>query len=306
MNVDGRRLFHVLGRGYVRHAPGVLGKRALARNYLVPQLREHPVRRPARTRSGARFLVDTEDLIQRHLYLFGVWEPHLTHWLKQRLKPGDVFVDVGANVGYFSVLGSSLVGPEGTVVAIEASSTFHRQLVQQAQMNRCRNLRTVNAAVSDKDETVTFVQASSRNTGATSTVPYSGPALAEFEVDAHPLTMLLSEQEIERARVIKIDVEGAEGAAVRGLKPAFARLREDAEVVVEVTPERMRALGDSAEELLTSFTEAGFHAYRLVNDYDPGSYPSAIRRPLPPRRWRQPVSEEMDLVFSRVDAESLA
>lgn len=305
MSVHGLRLLRGVGRNYVRYFPGTLGKRQLARNCLVPQFRERSVRREARTRFGARFLVDSADLIQRHLYLFGVWEPHLTHWLRHRLTSGDVFVDVGANIGYFSVLGSSLVGPSGSVLAVEASLAFHRRLLQHAHMNRCANLRAIHAAVSDQDQTLKFVQASSRNTGATSTVPYSGPAESEFEVGAHPLTQLLSEGEMERARVIKIDVEGAEGAAVRGLSSALTRLRQDAEVVVEVTPERMRALGDSTDELLRTFVDSGFHAYRLINDYDPGSYPSALRRPQPPRRWRKPITEEMDLVFSRIDAEWL-
>ncbi|MCH6161577.1 FkbM family methyltransferase [Streptomyces marispadix] len=306
MGVDGRRFLWGLGRNYVRYSPGTLGKNMLARVYLTPHLREHSVRREARTRFGARLLVDSEDLIQRHLYMFGVWEPHLTHWLQARLKPGDVFVDVGANIGYFSVLGSSLVGPNGTVVAVEASPAFHRRLVQHAYMNGCGNLRAIQAAASDRDETLRFVQASSRNAGATSTVPYTGPTESEFEVDAHPLTQLLSETELGRARVIKIDVEGAEGAAVRGLKPVLSQLRADVEVVVEVTPERMRALGDSVDELLATFQDRGFHTYQLDNDYDPGSYPAAIRRPRPPRRWLEPVTEEMDLVFSRIDAELLA
>ena len=304
MAVHGRSLLPVLGRGYVRHVPGTLGKAALVRK-LAPRLREHPVRRIVRSGFGAKFLIDSEDLIQRQLYLFGLWEPHLTHWLRRRLQPGDVFVDVGANIGYFSVLASTLVGPAGDVVAVEASPTFHQRLEQHARLNGCRNLRTVNAAASDRDEALTFVQASSRNTGATSIVPYDGPAEAEFEVAAHPLTRLLSEQELARARVLKIDVEGAEGAVVRGLKPALSRLRADAEIVVEVTPGRMSALGDSAEELRQTFVDAGFRAYRLINDYDPGSYPSAIRAPRPPVRWRRPITGEMDLVFSRIDAEQL-
>ncbi|SCF63177.1 hypothetical protein GA0115259_100393 [Streptomyces sp. MnatMP-M17] len=71
-----------------------------------------------RSRFGARFAVDTQDLIQRYIYLFGVWEPHMTRWLRGRLEPGDTFVDVGANIGYYSVLASQLVGDGVKVVAI--------------------------------------------------------------------------------------------------------------------------------------------------------------------------------------------
>ncbi|ATL83741.1 FkbM family methyltransferase [Streptomyces malaysiensis subsp. malaysiensis] len=295
-----------LGREYVRHAPWSAGKRALVENHLNAALRDRPLHRLARTRFGATFAVDTQDLIQRYLYLFGVWEPHMTRWLQRRLKPGDVFVDIGANIGYYSVLASRLVGGSGKVVAVEASPTFLGLLQRHARRNGCANIRTVNAAVSDREELLTFILASSRNMGANSVVPYDGPAESTFEIAARPLPDLLTEDEIARARVIKVDVEGAEGGVVRGLVPLLDRLRPDAELTVEVTPQRMAELGDSVEELLAALTGHGFHVYRLTNDYAAGSYPDALRRaPEVPVRWRGPVAEESDLVFSRVDAESL-
>lgn len=295
-----------LGRRYVRDFPGSFGKAPLAARWLNPHLRDHPRRRVVETLSGARFAVDTQDLIQRYLYLFGVWEPHMTSWLQRRLKPGDGFVDVGANVGVFSVLASRLVGDTGRVVAIEASPVFHRVLTRQSRLNGCHNIRAVNAAVSDGHKTLTFVLASSANMGANSIVPYDGPAESTFEIDARPLPELLEPAEIENARVIKIDVEGAEGGVVRGLAPLLDRLRDDAEITVEVTPDRMAQLGDSADELLRTMTGAGFHVYRLANDYAPGSYPLALGgTPGVAARLRGPVTAESDLIFSRVDAETL-
>lgn len=295
-----------LGRGYVRYAPGAVGKRAMVERYLNAALRDHPQHRMARTRFGAMFAVDTQDLIQRYLYLFGVWEPHLTRWLQRRLKPGDVFVDVGANIGYYSVLASRLVGDSGKVVAVEASPTFHQVLLRQVQRNGCTNLRAVNAAVSDREESLRFTLASSQNMGANSIVPYDGPAESTFEIAAHPLPDLLTEEEIARARVIKVDVEGAEGGVVRGLAPLLDRLRPDAELTIEVTPRRMSELGESVEELLETLKKNGFRSYRLANDYGAGSYPAALRSaPRVPVRRRDLLADESDLVFSRVDAETL-
>ncbi|MEU2559476.1 FkbM family methyltransferase [Streptomyces longispororuber] len=295
-----------LGRRYVRDAPGTLGKAALATRFLNPWLRDHPRRRVVETVFGARFAVDTQDLIQRYIYLFGVWEPHLTRWLRDRLRPGDVFVDVGANIGYLSVLASRLVGPAGRVVAVEASPDFHRQVLRHRELNGCANLRAVNAAVSDRPETLTFVLASACNRGANSVVPWDGPVESRFETRAVPLPDLLEPGELARARVIKVDVEGAEGGVVRGLAPALGRLRPDVEIAVEVTPDRMARLGDSVDELLATMRAHGFHTYRLANDYAPGSYPTAVRRArCVPVRWREPVRGESDLVFSRVDAETL-
>lgn len=295
-----------LGRRYERDAPGSVGKVPLAARYLNPRLRDQPRRRVVRSRFGVRFAVDTQDLIQRYIYMFGVWEPHLTHWLRSRLRPGDTFIDVGAHIGYFSMLAAQHVGERGHVVAIEASPDFHRRLKQHVALNAYANVRAVNAAVSDRHETLSFVLASSKNTGANSIVPYDGMAESSFESVARPLPEFLEGPELTSARVIKIDVEGAEGKVVRGMAPMLDRLRPDAEVTVEVTPERMSRLGDSVAELLETMQKAGFHVYRLVNDYKPQSYPPALRhRPAVPVRWRGPVDSESDLIFSRVDADRL-
>ena len=141
--------------------------------------------------------------------------------------------------------------------------------------------------------------------GANSIVPYEGVPESEFEIEARPLPEVLEPAEIATARVIKIDVEGAEGGVVRGMVPLLDALRPDAEITVEVTPERMARLGDSAAELLATLREYGFHTYRLVNDYAPESYPRALRSTAVPVRWRGPVTGESDLIFSRTDAETL-
>ncbi|MGW7272230.1 FkbM family methyltransferase [Streptomyces sp. NPDC054864] len=298
-------LLATLGRGYVRNAPGSLLKGPLSARYLNPYLRDHPRQRVVEARFDARFACDSRDLIQRFISLYGVWEPHMTRWLQGRLGAGDTFVDVGANVGYFAVLGSRLVGSTGRVVAIEASPTFHDRVLQHIGLNDCANVRAVNAAVSDSHQTLTFVLASSNNMGANSIVPYDGPAESSFEMAARPLPEILDEDELSRARVIKIDVEGAEGGVIRGLAPALGELRPDVEIAVEVTPDRMSQLGDSIDELMETMARHGFHTYRLPTDYRPENYPRAIRHPEPPVRWRGPIVGESELVFSRVDAETL-
>ncbi|MFB6948679.1 FkbM family methyltransferase [Streptomyces niveus] len=291
---------------YVRHVPASLGSTSLVTRYLNSHLRNSARQGVVRTRFGARFAIDTRDLIQRYIYLFGVWEPHMTRWVQNRLQPGDTFIDVGANIGYYSVLASGLVGDGGRVVTVEASPDFHARLLAQVQFNRRGNVRAVNAAVADEPKRVTFVLASSANMGANSIVPYDGPAEASFEVEAFPLGELLEPAEIETARVIKIDVEGAEGAVVRGMIPLLDRLRPDCEITVEVTPERMAQIGDSVKELMATMRNHGFHAYRLRNEYTPESYVAALRgKREVPVRWRGPVTEESDLIFSRVDTETL-
>src|SRR5450755_115400 len=80
------------------------------------------------TSRGWRVRGNTTDWIQRQLYYFGLWEPNLSAWIERRLSTGDVFVDVGANVGYFTLLAAGVVGKTGKVVAIEPMPEIFRHL----------------------------------------------------------------------------------------------------------------------------------------------------------------------------------
>ncbi|MFF8945307.1 FkbM family methyltransferase [Streptomyces sp. NPDC014864] len=306
---QGRRLLH----SYVRHGGGATGQHHPAAQWLNKTtvrllnkyLRERPVTDTVQTRFGAVFAVDTSDVIQRYLYLFGMWEPHLTHWMQERLSPGDTFIDIGANIGYFSVLASRQVGPRGQVVSIEASPRFHEMLRQNLRANECTNVRSVNTAVSDTAGVLTFYLEDAGNLGATTIVRPTRAAQQTFEMSAQSLPQILTEQEIRGARLIKIDVEGAEAAVVRGLTSTLDRLRPDVELVIEVGPERLARQGDSVHDVIDPLLRCGFHVYRLDNRYEPGSYPQALGAPLLPTRWRKPVTDNCDLVFSRIDAERL-
>jgi FkbM family methyltransferase len=292
-------------RAYVRHAPGTVGKTLLVDRLLNEELTRRPRTAVTRTRTGDYFPVTTSDVIQRYLYLFGTWEPNLTAWISGRLGPGDTFIDVGANIGYYTMLASHLVGPTGHVVAIEASPAFHQAMADAVRINGCRNVRTVNTAVSAVAERLTFYLEHSTNLGGTTAVR---PRTAEssFQMDALPLTEILHPDELAQARLVKIDVEGAEASLMHGLAPALDQLRPDAELVIEVTPRLLAKQGQTVEEVLGPLRERGFHLYRLANDYAPGSYPAAQRRPAAPVRWDQPITEMSDMVLSRTDAATLA
>ena len=106
----------------------------------------------AETYAGGRMLVDVADFIGTRIYHFGVWEPHLSELIGSRLKAGDVFCDVGANIGYYTVLAAPIVGDTGKVVAIEPSPATHEILAKNVKLNKASNVRMVRAAVSRSAE----------------------------------------------------------------------------------------------------------------------------------------------------------
>ena len=108
-----RPLLVPVARLCVRYAPHPAIRRAFWAHLITPFFIFSNSRFVARTTFGAAIAGNTKDLIQRHIFYFGVWEPNLTGFLTTRLNRGDVFVDVGANIGYFSLLASRLVGRRG-------------------------------------------------------------------------------------------------------------------------------------------------------------------------------------------------
>src|SRR5437868_12652389 len=151
----GRRLKGtVLGpvaRAALAWAPGraPLGLRAfLIRRATLPYFRARDERfeRPV---DGATFVGSTTDMLNLYVFVFGVWEPYVSDFLTSRLDTGDVFVDVGANAGWYTVLAAPKVGDEGSVIAVEPSAPIAERLELQVSTNGFGNVRILREAVSD-------------------------------------------------------------------------------------------------------------------------------------------------------------
>ena len=253
---------------------------------------------------GSEMTGNTEDLIPALIWWTGALEWNLTYWLEERLREGDVFVDVGAHMGYFSLLGSRCVGETGRVVAVEASPKTHALLLANLALNpHARNVRPVAAAAGDRRKTLPFYRAPDSATGISSIRqrPGSG-AVLEAEVEMAPLAELLERDEMRRARAVKIDVEGAEFEAVDGLLKGVGDLRDDVEIIVETSRDWERdGKPATVDDLVDVFRPHGFHAYVMPKEILPR-----------PRRYKRPERARgklewgyYDLVFSRTDARRL-
>lgn len=296
-----RRLLVPLVRAYLRYVPIRAGKAWVWTRVVDPYLAWHPRRFCARTIFGFAMNGDSRDLIQQWLYYFGVWEPWLTTFVERRLRPGDTFVDVGANIGYYALVGSALVGRSGHAVAIEASPTIFESLERNVVTSGAANVRTVNAAALGERSTIRLYRGNAANSGETTVVEgYDGEF--ECEVRAAPLQELLTAEEIASARLIKIDTEGAEYSILSGFD-GFDRLRPDAELVVEMHPTYLAQRGESLDGVLAVMDKAGFVPYVLEEEFWAPGYLSG--NPFqPPRRLESShlVEDGTVLVFSRIRA----
>lgn len=283
----------------IRGAPGIALKRLLWSLLRRREFEYHVV-----TPQGWRISGHTRDWIQRMLYYFGLWEPNLSAWIHGRLKQGDVFVDVGANVGYFTLLAAQCVGPGGKVVAIEAMPLIFEHLARHVRDNGLANTRLVNKAVvgPGSPPQVELFWGSAENLGSTGMMGHDGGGRGVC-VDASTLSELLTDEECARARLIKIDVEGVEPEVVHGLGLESGRFSKDLELIVEVACDPQRLA--KRAWLLDYLRGLGFFGYVLPEAHRFHHYAYPQNRRERPRRLREPLTRMHNVIFSRIDTDQL-
>lgn len=213
---------------------------------------------------GLDLRVRAHDVIGRHIYKYGVHDPSLTAFFESRvrLEAGDVVLDVGANVGWFSLLLASLAPSEVDVFAFEPHPGNRALLEANVAANAPHGVTVVAAAVSDRlGETVLFLY-EGENSGRHSLLPlHEGPSVAArtvtldgFWADAGLGARI--------PRLVKIDIEGHEPAAVRGGRGVLERCPT---VVLEFSPALLRSGGLAPAETLDFMAGLGFDSH-LVAD----------------------------------------
>lgn len=262
------------------------------------------------TSDGWLFPVDTENLIPRFIFWFGCWEPQISAFVRRRLKTGDVFVDIGCNLGWYSLLASKLVGTRGSVVAIDASKEFLNRLEATLKMNDIQNVLLFRNAVWKCEDRLQLYIGPEENLGLTTVEAEFATTEHRMEaelVPALPLGRIVPAGLLDQVRLVKIDAEGSEWEVVQGLTDLLGSMRRDVEFLVEVSPETLHRKGVTVEDLLQPFLQEGFHIYQVPNEYRQTFYLDYCveHEAKPPRRIRQLPTLQADLVLSRVDQEVL-
>lgn len=160
---------------------------------------------------GKKWIVGTGP----HGFWIGNWERDKQRMVQRFLRHGDSFFDVGANLGFYSLLASRLVGATGKVIAFEPLSRNVQTLKAHMRMNRARNVTVWEAAVSDSEGWACFREGCDDLSGK---LTEGG----EGVVRTVALDALWRNGQVPTPRVIKIDVEGAEGAVLRGARNLLA------------------------------------------------------------------------------------
>jgi FkbM family methyltransferase len=175
--------------------------------------------------TGHRFLADPVSILGTHLSGAAIHEPQMTALLSRLLRPSDVFIDVGGNEGYFSVIAASLVG-DGAVHCIEPQTRLQDCLRANFALNRSA-VALHQCALADRDGFVDLFLRPSTNSGASSMFRHWRIGEKSERVPCVTLDSFFRAHSIEQARLIKIDCEGAEGLVVNGAIRVLTEHRVD-------------------------------------------------------------------------------
>jgi FkbM family methyltransferase len=250
-----------------------------------------------RTFFGAEMDCDIHDQIQRMIFYFGVWEPDVTNIIRQRLRAGGTFLDIGSNIGYDTLLAASCVGSHGRVIAVEASHPIFEKLNANVRRNSFRNIALHNVAISDSEGKLSIFAGPETNIGMTTTRADRGFDCIG-EVDAFPVEKLLDSATLKSIQLIKIDVEGAEAAILAHLLATLHLYSRNLELIVELSPPGSDAERQALDKLFDAFRDQGFRSYAIENKYDLDWY-LAWKEPSKLNEITSYPQEQTDVIFTR-------
>jgi FkbM family methyltransferase len=206
-----------------------------------------------RGKHGLLMELDLTDWCQRRTYFTGrYYQEDLEDLISLLLRPGDAFVDIGANIGLVSLHAASIVGNE--VYPFEPNPEVFTRLLRHLGQNGFRATRAINIGLGSEAGTMTL-NLFGRQTGKASLVPHDEQSTRTVKVKIQRGDEVLK---VSKPTLIKIDVEGYEVSALDGLG---AILDQDVAVVAEVTRDWLERAGSSAEALYALMESHGLMPY---------------------------------------------
>jgi len=225
---------------------------------------EIPIVVPAKGGFANFEIQDAQEFIQSYIYFRGFYEFRETRILRQYLRDGDVFIDVGANLGWFTLVAASIVGTKGKVIAFEPSSSIYAHLKKNVEINLFDNIKLEKLALSDKNGTVKFQINSNENRGLGSIVLTENvDKVVEIEkVKTLKFDDYYQDCNLDKIRFMKIDVEGAEMMVLQGMSGILQNKACDY-LMVEVSDDRLREIGSSSADVLTLLRDYGYRLFHI-------------------------------------------
>lgn len=198
------------------------------------------------------------EIVNDYLSLNGkIWEEQTTKIVKQKVKRGMTCVDIGASVGYFTLLFARQVGKTGRVISIEPADFQQPYIKRNVKVNGYEDrVKIIHAGAWDKEE-ITYQ-------------PRNAPEYVQTVLRCRPVDDILGELGIREVDFIKLDVDGPEPKVLKGLERTIQR-SPNLQMVAEYYPKYIRDAGLNPQDML-DFLNKYFNYYVIPGDYEDGCW----------------------------------
>lgn len=229
-------------------------------------------------RRGIRWHLDLTEGIDFAIWLLGSFEPGTRRAYARMIDPGEVVIDVGANIGAHTLQFANLVGPGGRVVAVEPTAFAFRKLTENLRLNpgleECvAPIQAMLLASEDESPPDTLYSSWPLRTGSNLHPKHRGSPQPTSGARGTTLDRLIAKLALERVDLIKIDVDGNEPSVLRGGLGTLLGKRPS--ILMELSPYVLEEAGSSVGELVDLLVEAryGLHDMRSAEPLpdDPGT-----------------------------------
>ena len=201
-----------------------------------------------------------DSTIRAVLERYQIWEDLETRWILHTIRSGDTFVDVGANIGYYTVIAAKIVGEKGHVYAFEPDPTNFAILKANVERNGLTNVTLEQKALSNEPGSLRLFLAH-ENKGDHRIFDEEGAARPYLDVEALRLDDYppLKDRKVD---FIKVDTQGAEGIILEGMTGTIAA-NPRMVMVMEYMPSSLRAVGTDPEKFLADLQKMDFRFFNL-------------------------------------------
>lgn len=203
------------------------------------------------------YIIKSDDTVSEELIINKTWESLETEVFKQNIKNGDTVIDLGANLGYYSLIAARIVGEKGKVYAFEPDEENFQILEKNIKANNYKNIIPVKMAVSDKIGNIKLYL-SPGNKGD-HRIYDQNAGRNTVTIKSTTLDNYFKNQKVD---LIKIDIQGSEMDAIKGAKKII-NANKNIKVITEYQAELLEANNSKPVDYLNLLTSLGFELYDI-------------------------------------------
>jgi FkbM family methyltransferase len=213
-------------------------------------------------KGGLIMKLSVEDWVQQNIFLYGYYEENETEYLLKRSQTLTTFFDIGANVGYYSLLASTQITiNKGKIYAFEPVSKTYNRLLENISLNNLTCVKTYPFAISDSNATFKINIGNDQNWGMSSITKHKHSSNQSEIVKCMTLDTFCNENQVKNIDLIKIDVEGAEFKVLKGMEKIITDHKP--EILIEILDENLNPNGITSQDVFNYLWEKGYKSYEI-------------------------------------------